>query len=50
MSGEFRLGKTTVLCILVGFGQVFDIVALQLHKFVQKQEEEGALTRSVELS
>ena len=44
MSQRFRVGRTMSLWILKRFGPVFNIVALQLQKLVQKLDHEVALT------
>lgn len=50
MSGSHRVARTTVLGIMRALGQLFNIVALQLLKYVQKTKEEETLTRRVGLS
>jgi len=50
MSQRFRLGRTMSLWILKRFRPVFNIVALQLQKLVQKLDHEAALTRMIGLS
>ena len=42
MSGMLREAKTIVLESLKGFGQVFNITAVQLSKMAQKTNEEEA--------
>ena len=50
MSGSLRVGSTAVLGVLRSLGQLFSIVVVQLLKYVQKLDDDEALTRSVRLS
>ena len=50
LSGRLRVARTTVVEIMRSLGQIFSIVALQLLKYVQKLNEEEALTGSDGLS
>ena len=50
LSGRLRVARTTVLGVMRPLGQLFNIVALQLLKYVQKTKEEETLTRRVGLS
>ena len=50
MSQRLRVGRTTILWVLKGFGLKFNIVALQLQKLVQKLDQEVALTWLLGLS
>ena len=47
MPGMLREAKTIVLKSWKRFGQVFNIVVVQVSNMAQKTNEEGALTRSV---
>ena len=44
LSGVISLGRTTMLGSLAGNGPRFNALALQLHKLVEKLDQEGALT------
>ena len=50
MSGRFRIARSMVLGSWKGFGQLFNIVAVQLSNMAQKTKEEETLTRSVGFS
>ena len=50
MSRRLRVARTIVLESWKGFGQVFNIVAVQLGNMAQKTNDEEALTRSFGLS
>ena len=50
MSGRLRVARTTVLGVLRSLGQGFGIAVVQLLKYVQKPDDDEALTRRVGVS